>query len=71
MVVGQRHWTVTAQWLDVSPITVYELQHQEPTTHQVVSVMKTGPQHPQTLGHAAMQTAHGHGPALLGDTQCD
>ena len=71
MLVGQVHRTVEAQFLNVGPVAVDEMQHQELTEHQVVSMMKTGPQHQQTLGHVAKEMGQGHGPALLGETRSD
>ena len=71
MLVGQMDRAVTTQLLQVGPVAVYEMQHQEPTEYEVVPVAKARPQHAQALGHAARQTGQGHGLGLLGETRSD
>jgi hypothetical protein len=55
VLISQMGRAVTAQLLQVGPVVIDEMQHQQPTEHEVVPVVKTGPQHPQTLGDAAGQ----------------
>lgn len=71
VLVCETPWAVPGQCLEVGPVAVDEVQHQEPTEHQVVAVAKTGRQHPQALRHAARQTGQGQDLGLLGETRSD
>ncbi len=62
-------WGHAGQGFEGGPVAVDERQDQEPTEYQLVTMAKTGPEHPQILGHAAGQTGQRHGPGLLGETR--